>query len=92
MPWRAGAELFRTTPAEERPDVAAMVADLPPLPPRPQAAIEVHTTSGRAGGVQVTVRLPPGAPVIEHVLEEMARRGDLPTMGNGGNGSQCVQQ
>jgi hypothetical protein len=90
MPWRAGAELLRTTPAAARPDVAAMVADLPPLPPKPQAAIEVHTTSGRAGGVQVTVRLPPGAPVIEHVLEEMARRGELPTMGNGHH--QCVQQ
>mmetsp|Transcript_56860 Transcript_56860/g.163245 ORF Transcript_56860/g.163245 Transcript_56860/m.163245 type:complete len:1237 (+) Transcript_56860:1-3711(+) len=94
LPWRVGNRLVAATPEALRPkpyDLKAMTGCLPPLEEkRKREGIQLQVARTQLGGIAIT--LPDGQPAPQEIVEllilEMIRRGDLPPEPPPG----CLQQ
>mmetsp|Transcript_13775 Transcript_13775/g.32416 ORF Transcript_13775/g.32416 Transcript_13775/m.32416 type:complete len:2055 (+) Transcript_13775:93-6257(+) len=87
LPWRAGISLLGATPKRHQPRPHELKKAVESLKKTqiPMSAVTISIVDSQSG---ITVGLPPGAPSVEVLIEEMIRRGDLPPEPPAG----CLQQ
>lgn len=87
LPWRAGCCLIAATPEASRPkrhEIKKVVEALP----QSRGQIQELTVRVQSGPEGISITLPPGAPPLEVLIQEMIRTGDLPPERPSG----CLQQ
>jgi len=87
LPWRAGTNLLAATPRRYQPKPHDLKKAVDALKKNhvQLSTVTISIVDAQSG---ITVGLPPGAPSVEVLIEEMIRRGDLPPEPPSG----CLQQ